>query len=312
MAYRLTREEPLAAGIQRVFREELAAAISSLREAESEPDESPVRDAGVHNARKSIKKLRGMLRMVEPRLGALASQENTALQEAAHSLAGARDLAAAAEIIDLLASRYAGQPGVRGLPSLRRKLRGHTATAPSLDVQPAHRALIDVRSRVSEWPPVPDSFGSVADGLRKTYRRGRRALKAAEADPTQIAFHTLRKRVKDHWYQVRLLEDAWAGGQPREKELRELQECLGNEHDLSVLETLTQLTPVVRLLIDRARGDFRAHALKMANKLYADRPGEHVHQLRGLWEKWHRTQRLAHKGPGRVTARRRAQTLSAA
>src|SRR4029450_9963651 len=82
MAYRLRTDESLAKGLKRVVRKELRDAVDKLSEADA-PDES------VHEARKSIKKVRAVLQLVgdDIRAGHALSQ----LQSAGHLLAPLRD-----------------------------------------------------------------------------------------------------------------------------------------------------------------------------------------------------------------------------
>ncbi|HXJ38329.1 MAG TPA: CHAD domain-containing protein, partial [Bryobacteraceae bacterium] len=187
MAFRFTQQETLAAGVERVLREELTLALDSLHAARSVAEGSSKRDEGIHSARKSLKKVRALVRALEPRFGRLAEQENAALRDIGHSLSGARDAVAVTEIIDVLVKRFAGEPGVRSLSAVRRKLRSQAAAVPT-NLDASYRAVSEVRNRVSEWPPLPDGFGSLADGLRETYRRGRKALKGAETEATEVAF----------------------------------------------------------------------------------------------------------------------------
>ncbi|MCU1330936.1 MAG: domain containing protein [Bryobacterales bacterium] len=292
MAFRLTRHESIAAGISRVLHEELTAAIQNLQAGNS----------GVHEARKSIKKLRGMLRMLEPRLGNLAAQETAALGEVSRSLAAARDHAATDETLSALAARHTGAAETRSLGALRKKLAKRPAPALAA-LEPAIQELTLIRGRITEWPTMPDNFGPIMEGLRETYRRGRKALRAIEANPVPDAFHTLRKRVKDHWYQVRLLEALWTS-EPREPQLKELQECLGDDQNLGVLEHNAVLVPTVQRMVESTRAAYRARALEIAADIYADKPGEHEARVRKLWADWHRTQDVARKAPATAHHRR--------
>ena len=310
MAFRLTKNETVGAGIPRVLREELTSAIASLREAADAPVASPVRDAGIHEARTSIQNLRAMMRLLEPRFARLAREEHAVLGEAGRSLSGARDGAAVVESLDVLAAATTSRTALRSLAVLRRRFV--VRQAESVDVEPALKVLAEVSARVSEWPPLPDSFSGIGAGLRETYRRGRKALAAVAADPTAETFHALRKRVKDHWYQVRLLEGAWTGAEPREKELRELQECLGHDHDLTVLESSAALVPTLQAVVARARRQYRSHAVAMAAVLYAEKSRAHSERVQGLWDEWRNVRHMAGrlmtgKGPSSAHARHRRQ-----
>ncbi|MDE3194884.1 MAG: CHAD domain-containing protein, partial [Acidobacteriota bacterium] len=64
MPYRLALDESIPRGIRRIAREEIDSAIANLRI--KTPSK---RDEAVHEARKSLKKLRSLVRLVSPCLG---------------------------------------------------------------------------------------------------------------------------------------------------------------------------------------------------------------------------------------------------
>ena len=98
---------------------------------------------------------------------------------------------------------------------------------------------------MDDWPLSHDSFEAVAKGLERTYRRGRRAFKAALEEPSAEALHEWRKRVKDLWYEHTLLRELWppvmsATGD----EAHELSDRLGDDHDLVVLAAWVRGTAI--------------------------------------------------------------------
>jgi len=308
MAFALNAKESLGSGIARVVREELAMAIASLRSAKAASGASPKRDTGIHEARRSIKKLRSLLRMTEPRLGTVARQEIDALGAAGRLLGAARDSAASLEVIDSLEARRRGRAPSKSLAVLRRRL-SRTPSNPASELDAALKDLQAIKARTDEWPELPNSFGFLGEGLRETYRRGKSALRKVHLDQHPEAFHTLRKRVKDHWYQVRLFEAIW-GAEPREAELRELQECLGDEHNLTVLEESAPLAPSVKKLVDQARTELRTRALFLAGGIYAEKPRDHAHRIHGLFEAWRQAPAVARKGPGGASGRSRKKSAA--
>ena len=77
---------------------------------------------------------------------------------------------------------------------------------------------------------------ALAESLERTYARGRDAFARADRKPTTTNLHEWRKRVKDLWYQQRLLEDTWPGVMKAQaKEAKTLSKLLGEDHDLAVL-----------------------------------------------------------------------------
>jgi len=227
------------------------------------------------------------------------------LGAAARLLGAARDSAVTLDVIGTLEARRQGHAPSRSLAVLRRRLSKAPAD-PASELEGTTRELQAIKARIEEWPELPNSFGFVAEGLRKTYRRGRNALGEVHVNPNSETFHTLRKRVKDHWYQVRLLQAMW-GKDPREAQLRELQECLGDEHNLTVLEESASLVPTLRKMVDQSRKELRARALSLAGALYAGKPRDHTRRVHALWDSWRQTHAVSRKGPGRANGRRRKQ-----
>lgn len=88
------------------------------------------------------------------------------------------------------------------------------------------------------------SFRALRGGLKRTYRRGRTGRKRAFAAPTTERLHEWRKRVKYHWYHVRLLQNVWPEPMKvRRRELKVLADLLGDDHDLAVLRQLLLSAP---------------------------------------------------------------------
>ena len=74
MAYHLKTGERVPDGIRRTAREELESAANQL-----EGRAGATRDEAIHEARKSIKKVRGVLRLMRPELGETYGAESARL-----------------------------------------------------------------------------------------------------------------------------------------------------------------------------------------------------------------------------------------
>src|SRR5271157_5353894 len=120
MAYVLMAGESTAAGIKRVIEEELEAAAAQLcRKSIARRDEA------IHEARKSVKKIRAALRLVEDDLPVLFNRENRRLRDAGRKLATFRDAAASIEIFDKVIAGPGNRAGKAALGSIRRVLQLH-------------------------------------------------------------------------------------------------------------------------------------------------------------------------------------------
>ncbi len=272
--------ERLADGLRRMALEQLDLAIELL---EGSGGRLPYATA-VHETRKSLKRLRTLMRLLEEELGETAfAREDAVLREAGLRLAGARDAEVMVSTLDGLLEHEPGKlAGRRGVVKLRLRLAAERDWA-------ARRALGDaaarvqvlgdlraVRGRVAEWRlPDCDGIGTIAPGLRRLYRQGRRRyrLAARRRGDQARAMHDWRKRAKDLRYALEMLDrrdgtdrnargkrakrrrkraDRWGrprarGGKQRAgrrdvgrirqlaREADELAEILGQEHDLTLL-----------------------------------------------------------------------------
>ena len=303
MAYRLVSDEPVGQGIHRIALEELEFAIAQLR-----IEDETRRDEGIHEARKCIKKLRGIVRLLMPGLGDAGAKDNIALRDTGRALSRLRDAAALVETVETLSEQHPADSGMEQLAVVRSALRRrleHTVRAEDCRTLTggAVAALKTVKRRVSKWQLAPaGQFEMLAPGLEATYRRARKALKRARAEQTPENLHALRRRVKDSWYHVRLLDGAfreipehgerWLG----ERSLGELQELLGDDHNLTILKAALEAepaafggkkaVPVVLKLIARVQADLQSRAFEAAARIYAEKPVAHVLKLSGAFEAW--------------------------
>ncbi len=296
MAYRLERDESVIRGLKRVVRDEMKSAGTNLS-----GGGNIGRDEAIHGARKSIKKVRAILRLVSAELGGAHDRENVRLRDVARRLSEFRDAFVIVETFDALKKKYRDEAGDR-LQSVRAALtRRRNETAKAADIatvlEEASVALRKAAKRVKTWPLQKDGYAAIGPGLEATYRAGRSALARVRKDPRPENFHELRKRVKDHWYHLRLLEDLWTRMMSAtEKSLKDLETWLGNDHNLAVLRTRIVAEPVfygkqkdVDLtleLIDRYQKELRAQSLSLAERIFAEKPGEFSRRMKHLWDTW--------------------------
>jgi CHAD domain-containing protein len=294
VAYRFKLDEPVPAGIKRIVREEIESAVRQLSgKGEGDLDEA------IHEARKSMKKIRGVLRLVRPELGEFYRPENAFFRDVGRTLSEFRDAGAMIETFDGLRDKYPGELGRGRLASIRRGLIARKAQSGEQgSVQKTRNrmaaALRRRAKRVETWPLAVDGFAAIAPGLETTLRRGQRALARARQDPLPENYHEWRKRVKDHWYHVRLLEAVWDSGmQAYEKNLRDLEGFLGEDHNLVVLREKVQADPalygkepeIARLmkLIGAYQRELREHALAAGKGIYGEKPERFIKRMRRVW-----------------------------
>jgi CHAD domain-containing protein len=281
-AYRLREGEPLPEELRRVARGRIDHAIDELRgKTDSTPEEA------VHEARKDMKKLRALLRLARGELGnETFARENACFRDAARELAGTRDADVMLETLGAL-----DLPAALG-SELRKAIQAEREGAGPDGREAAARGAVamlkEARKRVDDWPLERDSFEALAGGVERTYRRGRRTLRAARDEPTAEALHEWRKRVKDLWYHHTLLRELWppvmrAVGD----DAHELSDRLGDDHDLVVLAAWVrghlEADPEFSEAVIRRRGELQDEAFALGARLYVDKPSAYVRRFERLW-----------------------------
>src|SRR3712207_612439 len=104
MAYELVKQEALAASINRIFEEEIAASIATLEN----PGDS--KEEAIHSVRKHIKKIRALLRLVKNQLDtATFKQENIRYRNISHLLSHLRDATVMIQTLTKLKQAYPNQ-----------------------------------------------------------------------------------------------------------------------------------------------------------------------------------------------------------
>jgi CHAD domain-containing protein len=280
-AYRLKPGEPLSEGVVQIAHSRIDHAIAELRgKSDSSAEEA------VHEARKNLKRLRALLRMIRGELGdETFRRENACFRDAGRELAGVRDSDAMLEALRKL-ELPAGMAW-----ELRKSIHAHRAHSGDRRANAAAgivATLLEARGRVEAWPLERDSFDALAGGLECTYRRGRRGFRAARGEPTVEALHEWRKRVKELWYQHTLLRALWPPVmQAVGEEAHELATRLGDDHDLALLAAcVSEHAEAEREFfeaVDRARAKLQGEAIQLGERLYADKPSTYVNRLRRLW-----------------------------
>src|SRR5947209_19543153 len=101
MSYRLKRGESVPDGIRRIAQEEIDSAAEQLSNSNGKK-----RDEAVHEARKSLKKIRGAMRLVQPELGRVYRAENIRMRDLGRQLPQIRDATAIIEVFDGLREKY--------------------------------------------------------------------------------------------------------------------------------------------------------------------------------------------------------------
>ena len=229
MSYRLKRGEKVSKGMRRMVVQQADKALNRLAATKGS------RDDAIHDARVCFKKIRAVLRLMRDQMGADFQPENVFYRDLGRRLSSVRNNVAMIESLAKLRERFGHQLSSLALSKPRRPLLQSKAQ----DAGEKRKALADVarglrsgRRRIEKWRLGNDGFGDLAGGLKRTYKQGRIQFAIACRHPTVENLHEWRKRVKDLWYQSRLLKKLWPG------EMGELSDELEKLGDyLSIITT---------------------------------------------------------------------------
>jgi CHAD domain-containing protein len=219
------RQPSLGTDLRRVALDQISGALEELASGGKDLPEQ------IHRLRKRTKKLRSLVRVIgKPIPGHRA--ELMALRDMARRLAGLRDAEVMLATFDTLGA---------SADSLRNRLIHNRAlsyadTTLQSRLEEVQREMTALQRRVERWHLKPKGFALLAPGIGRTWAQCHTRLDAARKAPVTEAIHDLRKRVKDHFYQARLLQPLWPEGMALHvNQAMHLEEQLGQVHDLDVL-----------------------------------------------------------------------------
>ncbi len=293
MGFRLKLREPLSGGLKRVFREQIQSALELCRH--------PAKQRGVtvHEVRKHLKKLRAAMRLAIDEIGKNRhAREDRCAREIGGLVSDLRDAQVRLQTLIQLRDETAKGSGENHFPRIEELLsleRESFSAAFAGWQKQAIPKLERVGKRLSKWPLAGITWKQVCGTVGKTYKLGQRGLaktiKKAQPEnfhawktikkPQPENFHAWRKRVKDLWYQLRIL-------QPLNRVVLEkiaadvevLGELLGREHDFDFLlarlenegsdEALRNELVQLQKLIRKRGSKLRRDALELGRRFYAE------------------------------------------
>jgi CHAD domain-containing protein len=232
MTYRFKLQEPIGQGVRRIGLEQIEIAEAKLS---SKDDVS----AAIHDARRCLKRVRALLRLIRPGLEeATYRRETERLVGIGKLLSGARDLDVMRQTLSKLESRFDAMP-----PGAAARLAKLVAHGQGIDRRSStdgrRQALLRLgqsKRFLTAKATTKIELGHLIEGLGSTYGKARKAFRQAYREPSDESFHVWRKRVQQHWRHMELLSRGWPEAlAARASEAKELSRLLGEDHDHSIL-----------------------------------------------------------------------------
>ncbi len=279
MGFRLKLREPLPEGLKRVLAEQIDAALHLCQH--------PAKQRGVtvHEVRKHLKKLRAAMRLAIGQVGKNRhAREDRCARKIGRLVSDLRDAQVRLQTFIELRDQAAKALGPERFPRTEELLlleRESFSAAFDGWQSRAIPQLEHAKTRLMKWPLEGLTWKQICGAVGKIYKRGQRGLAKTINDPEAENFHAWRKRVKDIWYQLRIL-------QPLNRVVLEqiahdaevLGELLGREHDLHFLlarlekesgdETLADELAQLKRLIGKRCKRLQRDALELGRRFYAE------------------------------------------
>lgn len=218
----------------------------------------------IHSLRTRMKNLRALLLLVKPSAPKPARKNVTTL---AGALKDAFSEQRDADMIAALRAKLAGRSDTTRREKMTPQVAGRNKNAKA-DASRLIRMISKLDLQGLAWPVV-------IDGYLRSYREGRKAMKACERKPTTGAFHKWRRPVKDLYYQSQALQPL-DGMKARRRLAERLGDRLGKQNDLHLLHTEAKKSGASGMLKHIAKKQQALHAeiFKAAAKLFCERPRE--------------------------------------
>ena len=279
MAFCLKLREPLSEGLKRVFCEQIDAALHLCQH--------PAKQRGVtvHEVRKHLKKLRAAMRLAIGAVGKNChAKEDRCVRKLGRLISDLRDAQVRLQTFIKLRDKAAKQSKHQFFSRTEELLvleRESFSAAFAGWQKEAIPQLENVRTRLMAWPLDDLNWKQICGAVCKIYRRGQRALAKTIDDPDAENFHAWRKRVKDVWYQLRILQPLNRTVlEEMAQDVEVLGELLGTDHDLNFLrvrletesgdEALADELARLQELIGKRCKRLRSDALELGRRFYAE------------------------------------------
>jgi CHAD domain-containing protein len=155
--------------------------------------------------------------------------------------------------------------------------------------------LDEIQASIHALPVGSKDFGAFYGGVKKVYKRGRKAATTARNEPSTENLHDWRKRAKYLYYIMGYLRFLWPGElKALEATLGDLADLLGADHDLAVLchtlekePALLQYPEKQQLLsgvISLERQGKQEQLRPLAHRLFKETPAQFSNRLAAYWE----------------------------
>lgn len=282
MPFKILLSEEISPAVRRIAIEQLTRARRELSAANNMQE-------GVHQSRKSLKRLRSLLKLARPIIGKeVYASENKTYRDLGRALARPRDAGALVETLMKFETR---EDMARFKPltgALKRQLlEDKKGLEAELEIVALSHIVETLDASIARWRSMPlpkAEFEDIAHGFARCYERGRESLKVALFKNKSFYMHEWRKDVQQTWRHMQILTLLWPEDiMPRIRLAQDISRLMGTEHDISELLNYMKLRKRQLKKIPEVKGlrkpfqqiakttqrDLCLHAAERGRRLYA-------------------------------------------
>lgn len=268
---------PSASALRALARAELKSLASMLRKA--------AEGSSVHGARRKIKRLRSLLRLLREAMGEDAFHAaNGALRAAADALAGQRR----AEALVTVAGKLGGRHDPYWLKVAEAHRDGHHGAHASHDGPLTARSVLQTAQDVVNGLRLTrGSSAAIGQAFSRSYRKARRQLTHALDSGDAEELHEARKHVIHHLHHLQILGGCLRRPEKRTEALEALREALGDLNDLDELSRIAAAegTPPEHAArrMRKRRDVLLKRARRSANSLFRSKAKAFRKRIGAMW-----------------------------
>jgi CHAD domain-containing protein len=306
--------EPAGAGVTRVFDTLFQNAIERLEHAGSN------REGDIHAVRTTIKRVRAILRLIEPAIAnASFRKENQRLKKTARLLAPMRDVAIGLHTLRGLAGAATRQQKRHDASIVHDHFAKNVSMPDGVTQKSVMRVTVQAleahRRRLRKLRIISADCQAMRISLEKVYHSCRRRMKRAFSEGDDDSFHRWRIRLKNLYYELQFLEPIFSRRlRSMIARLKRLESMIGDDHDIAVLKASLQKTPeqfgggpvvkrVLRQLKERS-DELRRAMRPLAETVLDEKPDRFARQIHRRMVKWQKAAR-----PRQATERPRREAV---
>jgi len=297
--FRISKRESVKENINRILLEQIDYI---LKHCKNEPEDMHI---SIHEIRKSIKRIRAILRLIREEIGYSSYyRENVFYRDIGRSISDLRTYNVLVLMLEDLKNNLDGSITTEALEPLIESV-GMQREKLLFGILSDKRILYDLsvkfaeaRSRIAELPIEKDSFEVFSGGIYRMYRQGKDLFLSVRKDPSMHQLHDLRKRMKYLWYQIEIIRPIYPGPlKAYASSLENIADKLGVYHDLAVLSKyLNEVDRGLKkghkqTLMDAC--EFKKEALlpdimRMTGAALSEEPGALLHRMNEYWKIYYR------------------------